>query len=96
MKKNKSKKVINHILRANKAIMAAQEELRKEVEEQGKIIDSHSKDIAELQNKVIEMRDNAIVLELKYLSGKEVAEKYNLSPGRISQIKKEISQKKTN
>ena len=58
------------------------------MKKQGKIIDSHSKDIAELQNKVIEMRDNAIVLELKYLSGKEVAEKYNLFPGRISQIKK--------
>ena len=35
------------------------------------------------------MRDNAIVLELRHLPGKAVAEKYNLSPGRISQIKKE-------
>ena len=85
----KKKTVTDHILEANRSIMAAQEELRKEVEEQGKIIDSHSKDIAELQDKVIEMRDNAIVLELRHLSGKAVAEKYNLTPGRISQIKKE-------
>lgn len=34
------------------------------------------------------MRDNTIVLEFKYSSGKVVAEKYNLSPGRILQIKK--------
>ena len=85
----KKKTVTDHILEANRSIMAAQEELRKEVEKQGKIIDSHSKEIAELQDKVIEMRDNAIVLELKHLPGKVVAEKYNLTPGRISQIKKE-------
>ena len=75
----KKKTVTDHILEANRSIMAAQEELRKEVEKQGKIIDSHSKEIAELQDKVIEMRDNAIVLELRHLSGKAVAEKYNLS-----------------
>ena len=86
---SRKKTVTDHILEANRSIMAAQEELRKEVEKQGKIIDSHSKEIAELQDKVIEMRDNAIVLELRHLPGKAVAEKYNLTPGRISQIKKE-------
>ena len=85
----KKKTVTDHMLEANRSIMAAQEELRKEVEKQGKIIDSHSKEIAELQDKVIEMRDNAIVMELRHVQGKAVAEKYNLTPGRISQIKKE-------
>ena len=90
---SRKKTVTDHILEANRSIMAAQEELKRELEKQGKIIDSHSKEIAELQDKVIEMRDNAIVLELRHLSGKAVAEKYNLTPGRISQIKKEKKQK---
>lgn len=83
-----SKKTVkNHIIDAINSIAKAQEKLASEVEKQGKIISLHSEEIATLQEKVQEMRDNAIVAELKFSSGKEVAEKYKLSEGRISQIK---------
>lgn len=55
---------------------------------QEKIISLHSKEITELQEKVQEIRDNAILAELRFSPGKVVADKYNLSEGRISQIKK--------
>lgn len=87
-----------HILDAINSIVKAQEALELEVQKQGeeiekheKILESHSKEIVELQNKITEMRDNAIIAELRFSSGKEVAEKYNLSPSRISQIKNRIN-----
>ena len=78
---------INSIVEAQKALQLEAQKQSEKIEKHEKILESHSKEIAELQSKVTEMRDNAIIAELRYSSGKEVAEKYSLSPSRISQIK---------
>ena len=78
-----------YILEAIKSIDKAHNEITGELEKNKKVSESYSKEIRELQEKVIEMRNSAIVEELKYTSGKDVAERYSLSPGRISQIKKD-------
>ena len=88
MSKKNSK---NFITDAIKSIAKAQIEMAEELEKHDKILESHSKEIAELQAKVTDMRNNAIVAELRYTPGKEVAERYNLSPSRVSQIKKEFN-----
>ncbi len=85
---SKKKSANDYIIEAIKATTKANSELAKEVEKQGKILELHSKEIGELQEKVQEMRDKAIIAELRFTSGKEVAKKYNLTPGRISQINK--------
>lgn len=82
---------INSIVEAQKALQLEAQKQSEKIEKHEKILESHSKEIAELQSKVTEMRDNAIIAELRYSSGKEVAEKYNLSPSRISQIKNRIN-----
>lgn len=87
----RSKTAEQHITDAIESIAKAQKKLADDVERQGKIISLHSEEIATLQEKVQEMRDNAIIAELKFSSGKEVAEKYNLSTGRISQISKKYN-----
>ena len=82
------KNITNHLIDAINSIAKAQKELDTEVKKQGKIISLHSEEIAALEGKVQEMRDNEIIAELRFSSGKDVAEKYNLSAGRISQINK--------
>ena len=82
---------INSIAKAQEALVSEVEKQGKEIERHEKILESHSKEITELQNKVTEMRDNAIIAELRFSSGKDVAEKYNLSPSRISQIKNRVN-----
>ena len=65
--------------------------LAKKVEAHGKIIQSQGLEITDLQQRVSaleEYRDAAIKADLlNGMKGKDVAEKYKLSPSRISQIK---------
>lgn len=78
----------HHLHNAVKSLAKAQKNLADCVTRHEKILASHAEQIAELQQMVINYRDNAILSDLNAgLSGREVAEKYNLSPGRISQIK---------
>ncbi|RYD96598.1 MAG: hypothetical protein EOP50_06475 [Sphingobacteriales bacterium] len=77
----------NHILDALKSIAAAQEELQKTVETHSKIIDSQGRDIANLEKKVMELRNNAIQAEVASgVPSKDVAWKYGLTPARVAQI----------
>ena len=63
------------------------------VTDRDKMIENNTKKVLKLQQEVIKLRDNAIIVELSFFSGKAVAEKYNLSEGRISQIKKSKKKK---
>lgn len=77
----------NHILDAIKSIAAAQLELAKKVENHTKIIDSQGVDIAVLERKVMELRNNAISAEIASgVPTKDVANKYQVSSARVSQI----------
>lgn len=77
----------NHILDAVKSIAAAQAELEETVKKHGKIIESQGLDIAELERKVLELRNNAILAEVANgIPTKEVAQKYGISSARVSQI----------
>ncbi len=77
----------NHILDAVKSIAAAQMELDKTVTKHGKIIESQGRDIAELEKKVIELRNNAIQAEIANgVPTKDVASKYRVTSARVSQI----------
>jgi Mg2+ and Co2+ transporter CorA len=77
----------NHILDALKSIAAAQDELQKTVKSHSKIIDSQGRDIANLEKKVMELRNNAIQAEVASgVPSKEVALKYSLTPARVAQI----------
>lgn len=77
-----------YVLKAIDSLAKANRELESRVTRHDKILDSHAQEIAELQQQVMTYRNNAILSDLNAgLSGREVADKYNLSPGRISQIK---------
>jgi hypothetical protein len=77
----------NHILDAVKAIAAAQAEIEEVVNTHGKIIESQGKDIAVLEKKVMELRNNAIQAEVANgIPTKDVATKYGVTPARVSQI----------
>lgn len=77
----------NHILEAVKSIAAAQQELSATVAKHGKIIDSQGRDIAVLERKVMELRNNAIHAEISNgVPTKDVAEKYGVTSSRVSQI----------
>jgi hypothetical protein len=77
----------NHILEAVKSIAAAQLELDKTVQKHGKIIESQGRDIADLEKKVIELRNNAIQAEIANgVPTKDVASKYAVTSSRVSQI----------
>jgi DNA-directed RNA polymerase specialized sigma subunit len=77
----------NHILEAVKSIAAAQLELTATVQKHGKIIDSQGHDIAMLERKVMELRNNAIHAEVANgVPTKDVAEKYGVTSSRVSQI----------
>ncbi|MGL5335542.1 MAG: hypothetical protein ACRC9R_05285 [Enterovibrio sp.] len=77
-----------------KYVALAQKELASTVAVQGKKIDNHQKiinsqgqDIAALEKQVVELRNAAIKAEIR--SGERtdvVADRYNLSPSRVSQI----------
>lgn len=77
-----------HVLNALRSLARANQALESRVARHDRILDSHAQEIAELQQQVMTYRNNAILSDLDAgLSGREVAEKYNLSPGRISQIR---------
>jgi DNA-directed RNA polymerase specialized sigma subunit len=77
----------NHILDALKSIAKAQKELEETVSDHGKIIQNHGQEIANLEWKVMELRNCAIQAEIgNGTATKEVAEKYGISSARVSQI----------
>ncbi|CAB1223218.1 hypothetical protein [Acinetobacter bouvetii] len=84
------------VLDALTLIAEAQQELRRDMEEgfskQNQKISSQSKQISALQEQCRELRDTAIMAEARSgESNKDIAERYNLSPGRVSQIKGKYS-----
>lgn len=77
----------NHILSAIESIAHAHQELERTVSNHGKIIESQGKDIAALEQKVMELRNCAIKAEIANgVPTKNVAEKYDISSARVSQI----------
>lgn len=77
----------NHILSAIESIAHAHQELERTVSNHGKIIESQGKDIAALEQKVMELRNSAIQAEVANgVPTKSVAEKYGVSSARVSQI----------
>ena len=77
----------NHILSAIDSIAQAHQELERTVSNHGKIIESQGKDIAALEQKVMELRNSAIQAEVANgVPTKSVAEKYGVSSARVSQI----------
>ena len=77
----------NHILSAIESIAQAHQELERTVSNHGKIIESQGKDIAALEQKVMELRNSAIQAEVANgIPTKNVAEKYGVSSALVSQI----------
>ncbi len=77
----------NHILSAIESITKAHQELERTVSNHDKIIESQGKDIAALEQKVMDLRNGAIQAEVANgVPTKSVAEKYGVSPARVSQI----------
>ncbi len=77
----------NHILSAIESIAQAHQQLENTVSNHGKIIESQGKDIAALEQKVMELRNCAIKAEIANgVPTKNVAEKYDISSARVSQI----------
>lgn len=77
----------NHILDALESIVQAHQDLERTVSTHGKIIESQGKDIAVLEQKVMELRNSAIQAEIANgVATKAVAEKYGVSSARVSQI----------
>ena len=77
----------NHILKALESITKAQTELERTVATHGKIIASQGTDIANLEQKVMDLRNSAIQAEIANgVTTKAVAEKYGVSSARVSQI----------
>ena len=76
-----------HILAALKSIASAQEEISKKIGKHDKIIEAQGRDIAELERKVMDLRNSAIQAEVSSgVASKDVAEKYGVSPARVAQI----------
>lgn len=77
-----------HIHDAISSLAKAHESMSLRVDRHELILDSQAREIAELQSKVVALRDCAIKADLNSgLSGRDAALKYDLSAGRISQIK---------
>lgn len=88
-------------LRSRKAVANALEALQQDVEElrrnderQEKILTSHAKEITELQEKVMDMRNLAIAAEAqRRVPYKEISARFGVSESRVSQIKKEVERR---
>lgn len=77
-----------HIANALTSLAKAQQAMSERLDNHDKVLESQAQEIAELQRKVLDLRNSAIRTDLNAgLSGVEAAKKYELSPGRISQIK---------
>lgn len=75
------------MLKALQSIAAAQQELERTVNRHGKIIESQAEQLVSLERQVMELRNRAIRAEIASgKSTKVVAERYELSPARVSQI----------
>jgi DNA-directed RNA polymerase specialized sigma subunit len=87
-----SKKTEAAIVAALKSLHDDVEDLRKNDERQEKVQASQGMAIAELQQEMMTMRNRAIAAEAKSrVPYKEITQKYGVSAGRISQIKKEYN-----
>lgn len=76
------------ITQAVAALAKAQAAMAERIDRHEKIIDSQAREITELQAQVLSIRNAAIKTDLDAgMSGREVALKYDLSAGRISQIR---------
>jgi len=76
------------ITQAVAALAKAQAAMSERIDRHDKIIDSQAREITELQAQVLSIRNAAINTDLDAgMSGREVALKYDLSPGRVSQIR---------
>lgn len=86
-------------VKTQKAILAAIESLNRDVERlvandsrQDKILDVQGREIADLQQQMMETRNRAIAAEARArVPYKEISTRYGISEGRVSQIKKEYS-----
>lgn len=77
-----------HITAAVHSLAKAQAAMSERIDRHEKIIDSQAREITELQAKVLNIRNAAIKTDLGAgMPGQDVALKYDLSPGRISQIR---------
>jgi len=71
------------------SLAQAQLQIKNDVNRHEKILAVQSLQIEALERNVMELRNAAIASELKLgASNRDVAAKYGLSPGRVSQIKK--------
>lgn len=76
------------ITQAVAALAKAQAAMAERIDHHDKIIDSQAREITALQAQVLSIRNAAINTDLDAgMSGREVALKYDLSPGRVSQIR---------
>ncbi len=77
-----------YITQAVTALTRAQAAMAERLDRHERIIDSQAREITELQSQVLSIRNAAINTDLDAgMSGREVALKYALSPGRVSQIR---------
>ncbi|QHD04230.1 hypothetical protein [Pseudomonas sp. R76] len=77
----------NYIHAALANLAKAQQQQEKVLNQHTKILTSQGEDIARLETQVKEMRDNAIRAEVNSgVPTKTVAERYNISASRVSQI----------
>ncbi|MFQ1967949.1 hypothetical protein ACK36M_20855 [Aeromonas veronii] len=80
-------KVLGYIALAQKELTSTVAVQGKKIDNHTKIIESQGKDIAALEKQVIELRNAAIKAEIRAGERTDaVAERYNLSPSRVSQI----------
>lgn len=85
-----------HLLAAIASLTKAQNDLEKDVAKHSKILKSQGQEIAELQQTVgklqMGLRNATIKAEVAAgTPGNVLAERYDLSPGRISQIKNSVN-----
>lgn len=81
-------KETRYITQAVQALAKAQAAMGDRIDRHEKIIDSQAREITELQAQVLNIRNAAIRTDLDAgMPGREVALKYDLSPGRVSQIR---------
>jgi len=75
---------------AMKGLIQAQEGMREDLDRHEKILDAQARQIVQLQDDVMEMRNRAIAAAaMNRTPYKEISALYGLSEGRISQIKKQ-------
>jgi DNA-binding NarL/FixJ family response regulator len=84
----KKKSTEDHIIDALASLTQAQTQIKNDVNRHEKVLAVQSLQIDNLERQVMGLRNAAIAAELKLgKPNKDVAAKYGLSPGRVSQIK---------